>query len=334
MNLVKKNVSFILVVICLISLFSVDALAEEQGVIGSRIEVSWSDNYHKFDEMQSDADIIIYGEIINQESLVLDDGFIYTKSMVQIIDQYKGIESETVIVYQIGGVLGERATQFPDELPKLTQNEECVLICTGDNLQCWIAGAGQGIFYDVEFDNWENVLNRCEEQFILKKRINDYSRAIPETPTNGMAFPSNTTTVYFVYDNSIPSGFSYKTSINNGLKSWQPYVPMTISLSTSVPIGPKVLLYFQEQNIIHPNWYAVTDLISVNQKNIVFYYETVANGMGNSSSNWSKLAMHEMGHALGLDHSPSQTSVMYPYPEFQADTPSPNDITTIRSLYY
>jgi predicted Zn-dependent protease len=44
------------------------------------------------------------------------------------------------------------------------------------------------------------------------------------------------------------------------------------------------------------------------------------------------VALHELGHALGLDHSPSRSSVMYP--EDQGNTTlAPADIKTLRQIY-
>ena len=60
----------------------------------------------------------------------------------------------------------------------------------------------------------------------------------------------------------------------------------------------------------------------------------------NSNINWSpgmydleSVALHELGHALGLDHSSQSTAVMYAYYTGTNQTPTPDDISGIQAVY-
>src|SRR5262249_46545974 len=44
-------------------------------------------------------------------------------------------------------------------------------------------------------------------------------------------------------------------------------------------------------------------------------------------------ALHELGHVLGLDHSPDETAVMYPEPSRERDQLGRSDLAGLRALY-
>lgn len=53
-----------------------------------------------------------------------------------------------------------------------------------------------------------------------------------------------------------------------------------------------------------------------------------------AGTNLLQIAVHEIGHALGLDHSPFKNAVMHPYYYYKENfTMDPDDIQGIQAIY-
>lgn len=334
MTLKKTLISFVLTLTILFtSLWSPVKADSYTANAPSTIHVSWKTVYASFNEMLNDVDLVAYGSVINQEYILQNDGFVYTKTTVQVIDIYLGNNPEEFTVYQLGGILENHNTPYPTELPKLPMNETCIFMCERSNNNYWIAGASQGIFYDILLDDWNTAILQCGAQFQEKSENPIGNRATVETPINAYPFPTSTSSIQYLITgsvNSIPS--SCATAIANGLYSWKGCLPMSYTRVYTTPVGPSVTInVVNTTNPTSPNIAGTTIYNSVYNKTITLY----EGGMNNptDANEWKKVACHEMGHALGLDHNTLNYSVMHPYVSQMAAEPQYPDILAIRELY-
>ncbi len=90
---------------------------------------------------------------------------------------------------------------------------------------------------------------------------------------------------------------------------------------TDYSIGP----YFRPDTVIRMEDPTEYPLVPVGGGGLVY------GGAGGTT--FYQVALHELGHALGLDHSSSPTDVMYPVATAQNQTLSASDILGIRALY-
>ena len=298
----------------------------------TEIHVAWGKTYSDFDEMIEDVDLIVYGTVVSQIGIVFDDGLVYTKSTVKVEKVHSGNAGNIITILQLGGTVGNNTTSFPEELPLLEKNGKGIFMCVDKEDYYLIAGAGQGVFWNMEQDNWTECLKSCETQFVAYPNNMNLSRAFPETPTTTWYYSPSTEFVGY-YLGEFPAGFSSENTaaIINGIDVWDQYIPLTIS-EVAYEMGNCVTI--NVTSVSSPvNNVALTTYVNEYFRLMTFYQGTFQE-YGYGTSVYGKVAIHEMGHALGLGHSSTTSSVMYPTVSGMASLPSARDIEAIQSLYY
>ncbi len=87
------------------------------------------------------ADQIVNGEVIRTECFAIEDGRIYTRATIRIIESLKGEKDVEVEVTLPGGTVGDQTMRM-SEAPSFTEGESVILFLknSGNRLAGWFQG--------------------------------------------------------------------------------------------------------------------------------------------------------------------------------------------------
>ncbi|MFN0157541.1 MAG: hypothetical protein ACKVRP_05645 [Bacteroidota bacterium] len=112
--------------------------------------------------MTEESRLVVHGKILSSYSQ-WEGNNIFTYTTVRVIEPIKGETSETVIVKQVGGTVGDTGSEIAGT-PKLLRNEEVVLFLTEWKGSYWIHSIVLGMFtveeeagVRVAYNNLNNV---------------------------------------------------------------------------------------------------------------------------------------------------------------------------------
>ena len=147
--------------------------------------------------------------------------------------------------------------------------------------------------------------------------------------------------VFTTLTNKVPAS-EVQTEILRAMHSWTAITNVQFNSGTNAAASTTVAIEFGTSVNGDPTPFDPSGTILAHT-----YYpdppnpEPIAGDMHfNPAENWSvgggtdiyTVALHELGHALGLGHTTNPADVMYPYYRFGAEL-SPNDIAGVQSLY-
>ncbi|MCI4626876.1 MAG: matrixin family metalloprotease, partial [Candidatus Magnetoovum sp. WYHC-5] len=83
-------------------------------------------------------------------------------------------------------------------------------------------------------------------------------------------------------------------------------------------------------------WYYNPSTNAILESDITFNSNvtwSIFNGIGSGSTDFRRVAVHELGHSLGLEHSATKAAVMYPTYQATIEVPQTDDINGLVAMY-
>jgi len=109
------------------------------------------------EKLSVQAKVIVRAEVLSVQSLWTDDPKqIYTEIQLRIIETYKGKSPETIVIRQLGGIVGEDALIVHGNA-QFTPGEETLLFLTYQKGQYKTASLGLGKF-SIIMENGQEVV--------------------------------------------------------------------------------------------------------------------------------------------------------------------------------
>ena len=131
----EKKTRFIILTVVALSFIMLIALvgcgkSAETPESGFSTSVSWSDKrYQSAEEMISESEVAIIGEVIDSYTEVRNNKMVFTRQVVKVITVYKGElkEGDSIEVLQTGGTDGGIQTAPLSEVPFMERGKEYAL---------------------------------------------------------------------------------------------------------------------------------------------------------------------------------------------------------------
>ena len=99
-----------------------------------------------FAELKKVAPVVILGRVTSSSSAFEEDGRIYTRYILEILDTLRGERSKEIVVRSLGGVAGEFG-QRVEGAPRFQNAHDYVLFLAADSADTYaVVGLWQGAF--------------------------------------------------------------------------------------------------------------------------------------------------------------------------------------------
>ncbi len=137
--------------------------------------------------MTQDSRLVVHGKILSSYSQ-WEGNNIFTYTTVRVVESLKGDASQTVIVKQVGGTVGEQTSEITGT-PKLVRNEEVILFLTEWKGHYWIHSIVLGMFTVTEDAGTRVAYNSLNNVGLIdpvsKEEIHDPNQKNTHFPLEG-----------------------------------------------------------------------------------------------------------------------------------------------------
>lgn len=292
---------------------------------------SWTNQYESAEEMVDNADIVVYGTVVDQSCEQRYD-LVFTRSFIDVHEVFKGssdLLENNIEVLQTGGTLNETITPAILEMPLFEIGQEGIFVLEKTEYDptygqyYLVSGGYQGVL------SGESDIDSLSE---IKNELSDMSSPITVSPRM-VDRGWNQSSIDFNYSSNV----TRPALVSSGLTAWNNIASVTLYYSGSSYAGIQVA----ENYYGSTGWDAYT-----------YYYSSTSNGPltgadirlnrssmgGFTDFQYKAVVCHEGGHALGMDgHQYSgSASIMQPYTSDyynKYNTPQSLDISTLRGMY-
>lgn len=313
----------IALIVAFVMAFSTSAFATDAPKgIAYGAHALWTESFASFEEMAEMADAVVIGTVVHQEPEVRCN-LVFTRSTIGITHIYSGtILDEELQVVQTGGVCDDLFTPEFDDAPIMEPDQQYVLFLKHVNDPDYgeyyrVLSGGMGCVSTeeallAETDTYSSMLDKLDDSICEPAATYAVS-----TPTYGGKFSSSSISVY--YTGTVTS--TMKNNISSAINSWgNDWSTSGVSISTASATkssnqirvfagaygdtGWAGHVYNYDADGNYDPAYTYTFALS--------YVQLNTSKLSASSTSWKYVALHEVGHSLGLKDvaNPSYATVM------------------------
>ena len=342
----KKIMAMIIMAILALS---TSAFAADTPSSVAHAHALWTESFDSATEMTQSADVVAIGTVSSQQTETRCN-LVFTRSTITIDQLYSGsVQDDCLQVVQTGGVSGDLYTPEFDDAPLMEIGQTYALFLKyvndpdyGEYYRVLSGGMGCVSAADAflsSTDSYSSMLNKVEDT--INSPIALYATS---TPTYGGKFSSGNVSVY--YTTTVTS--TMKNNISSTINSWgsrSSTSGVSISTASTTKSSNQIRVFagkygdtgwaghvynYDADGNYNPSYTYIFALS---------YVQLNTSEQSASSSTWKYVALHEVGHSLGLkDVSiPSYATVMSNFYDDVVNSgytsPQDADFNGLKTLY-
>lgn len=316
----KKTLS--LIILAVLALSTSVFATDDSGNVAHSAHALWTESFDSAAEMAQSANVVAIGTVSSQQAETRCN-LVFTRSTITLDQLYSGaVQDDCLQVVQTGGTLDDLYTPEFDDAPLMELGQAYVLFLKhvddpdyGEYYRILSGGTGCVPATDVSLsctDSYSNMLSKVEDT--INSPIALYATS---TPTYGGSFSNGNVSVY--YTTTVSS--TMKNNISSTINSWgskSSTSGVSISTASTTKSSNQIRVFagkygdtgwaghvynYDADRNYNPSYTYIFALS---------YVQLNTSKLSASSSTWKYVALHEVGHSLGLKDvsNPSYDTVM------------------------